>query len=72
MPPHGRETLHVRRVRQGFHTGGPDGEARGHAQEEGGPRGARRPYVTAGRRFVPLAASGHSALSIEAGRLTIT
>ena len=48
VPAHRREALHLRRVRQGLHPRGPDGEARGHAQEEGGARGWR-PHVTAGR-----------------------
>ena len=48
VPAHRREALHLRRVRQGLHPRGPDGEARGHAQEEGGARGWRA-HVTAGR-----------------------
>ena len=47
MPTHGREALHVRCLRQRFHQRGQDGQARGHAQEEGA--GGRRPDVTTSR-----------------------
>lgn len=47
VPAHRREAVHLRRVRERLHPGGPDGEACGHSQEEGGPR-RRRDHVTPG------------------------
>ena len=49
MPTHGGETLHLRCLWQRLHPRRSDGEARGHPQEEGRPRG-RGADVTRGLR----------------------
>ena len=59
MPSHWRKTIQLRCVWKGVHQGGQDGEARGHAQEEGGARGGGTDVTAGGARVLAWPQSPH-------------